>query len=574
MRTWATFLVLLLLLTGCTASTPGEAPQSPPPASAQAPAAGDSHPVQAGTVPTRVPRLLLDLPVGDSPDRPGVLPSRVGGVAERGPLALAVENGLIYLADAAVNRIRVYDLQGGQAGAISAPWLDDQVVDLATAPAGLVVASPGVRYLVDRDGRLLEVGDAPQATGWTIHEGKGPFPIGEDRFGNQYLRQAPDEGGLVIRRVSPDGRAVSADAAGLGEVRDWYISRDGALYALAYQWGTEGLERARVFEVLPSVTVSSGPGGVDPYPAPEVAGYTLPQSLRLTADDWPVLDVTAEVDRWNLWQLLAGATPVEDPDAPAADWGPRNRSVAIEARLPDGSALALSVRNDELTLDGRRYRIPFPDAVWATVEHLRLSAESLDAALGDAATVRIVLPDLPGMERELAAAERDRIRRSLAGAVPASNAAGPQPLDPPFPRYALELEGEGWSATLVLRGERHLQRKDGGSALHSGELTGLVAELLPVPAMAPDDVGYLYLADRLDIGDGHDLTRWKNTVVRYLIGAQTAVTGYQGDDAFTLTFWVNGEPLAVDVDETGFTYRGAHYPRMGLTALSALQGVP
>lgn len=580
MRTWAVLLCLLLVLAGCAARTPeGAGGNSSPVSGTPAPGSGESSGTAGpgpGAVRAGEPRLILDLAPGEDPDVPGQLPSRVGGIAHRGPLALAVEGSSLYLVDAAKSRIMEYDLRGRLAGTIPTPWLDDQLVDLAVSPWGLVVTLPRVQYTVADDGRLLEVSARSWAADPQPDPGKGPWPIGKDRHGFLYDRDARSTTEPVVRRLDRDGRPVaSLPIRELGEVHDWYISRDGGLYALTYLWGQDGIERVRAFEVFPPLTISSGPGGMDPIPAPAVLGHPLPPHIRLSTADWPPLAVAAEADRWSIWQLLASAEPIGEAEGPFSDWGPRNRNLSIDATLNDGSTLSMTVRNDELHLAGMRYRIPFYDGLYAVVDHLRLSAEALQAALTEADSVRLALLDLPGVERELTPQERDQLRRSLAGVIPASNAAGPQPLDPPFPRYGIRLEGTDWQATLLLHGERYLDREGGGSALHDGELFRVVRELLPVPPLEPADAGYLYLADRLEIGQGSDLTRWKNTVVRMLVGPEV-VTGYQGGSAepFLLTFWVKGEPVEVRVDADGFTYRGVHYPHRGLWVIPSLQGVP
>jgi hypothetical protein len=155
------------------------------------------------------------------------------------------------------------------------------------------------------------------------------------------------------------------------------------------------------------------------------------------------------------------------------------------------------------------------------------------------------------------------------------SAAGPKPLEPPFPQYGIHLAGKDWKGTLVLSADRYIQTGFGGSVLHSGELASLVKGLLPVPQQKPSDVGYLYLADKLEIGQGTDLTRWKNNVVRSLINARVLPDRRPStEEPFTLIFRVKGERLAVQVDADGFTYAGKRYPGSALTDIIHLQGVP
>jgi hypothetical protein len=301
-----------------------------------------------------------------------------------------------------------------------------------------------------------------------------------------------------------------------------------------------------------------------------VIGHQLPTRIRLTFADWAPVEVTAEADRWNIWQLLAAVVPAEGPEPGADYWG-----FGIEATLPDGSILPMQVRHDELRLGGRRYQIPFYEGLNGVIHRLRFSEEALKNAVSVASSVRVAIVDLPGVERELTTAERERLHQSLTGAIPVISAAGPQPLEAPFPQYGIHLAGKEWKGTLLLSADRYIRAGFDGSALHTGELARLVKGSLPVPQQKPSDVGYLYLADTLEIGQGNDLTRWKNTVVRGLTNARV-LPGYQPSigEPFTLTFRVKGESFAVQVDADGFTYAGKRYPGSGLTEMIHLQGVP
>lgn len=583
-RISALLLCLLLLLGGCANPAPEggsstSSPSAPSPGApgSGTPAAGSGSPSPAPAPPAPVvaqPRLILDLPLGDDPDQPGQLPSRVGGISPRGPLALAAADaGSLYLIDAAKSRILQYNLgQGSLAGTIPVPWMDDQMADLAVSPFGLVVTLFNAEHTIGVDGRFLAISPvAPPPTGQIRDAGKGPWSLGTDRAGNRYEWAMSDPRGLIAGRVSSDGSQLASVPIGeLGEVRDWFVSRDGGLYALTYQWGDEKIERARVYEVLAPAGISSGPGGMDPTPAPVVLGHPLPTRIRLTFADWAPLAITAEADRWNIWQLLAAVEPTDGPDPWADDQG-----FQIVATQPDGSTLSMEVRQNELRVGGKRYRIPWPDGLNAVVQHIRFSEASLKAAFTEASSVRAAMVDLPGAERELTAEERERLRQCLTGVLPVSMAAGPHPLEPPFPQYGIHLEGKGWKGTLLLRGDRYIRATSGGAALHSGELTRYVTALVPVPELQPGDVGYLYLADRLELGQGTDLTRWKNTVVRRLVEAQVN-PGYRprNTESFALTFWVKGEKLTVKIDVDGFTYRGNRYPGSALTEIIYLQGVP
>lgn len=95
-----------------------------------------------------------------------------------------------------------------------------------------------------------------------------------------------------------------------------------------------------------------------------------------------------------------------------------------------------------------------------------------------------------------------------------------------------------------------------------------------MPDFRPEDVAYLYLADRVEIGDGGDITRWKNTIVRHLLQVTPLQAGSPWKGAVTFTFHVKGEKRVVTVDASGFTYAGQRYDVPGLNHLIHLQGVP
>lgn len=556
------------------AQTPGPAPSPvPSPAPATGPASEPAAPVK------ETPRLLLDLTLGDAPDQPGSMPGRVGGISPRGPLAMAAEWGSIYLMDQAKGQVLHYadgrpadrtpDYAGGPADRTPVPWLDEQADDLRISPWGLVLTVGQTEYTVARNGKLLGIrslaaGSAPAA------DQKGLVQLlGKDGMGNLY--ELAVGSGRIARRVSKDGAVLAeASVTELGEIRDWYMGRDGSLYAMTWQWGQDRIDRIRVYEVLPTVTFSSPPGGVDPPIPPVLAGHPVPSRIHLSLPDWAPLEISSEVDCWNIWWLLATASPADDPLAGDPAW-----QVTMDADFPDGSTLTLHIQDGYLLLEGTRYRVGEFGALRSIIEALRLSEQGVQIALDAAESVRIAIDDLPGVEQELSWAQRQALRESLTGAMAVNPYTPPQPLERPSPQYAIRLKGRNWEGSLLLVGDLHLVKPQGRALLISGRTSALVREWLPVPNLAPDQVGYLYLADRLEIGQGNDLTQWKNTVVRQLIQARfdPGVRPFFREP-FTLTFWVKGEQRTVEVDTEGFTYAGKRYPGSGLTNMMSLQGVP
>ena len=569
-------ICLLLLVSGCAEpAVPSASTKAPGPGNASGTAntsdtSTPSRPApQPAALVTGTPRLLLNLPLGDEPNQPGSMPGRVGGVSPRGPVAVAAEWGSIFLVDQAKGRVLRY-ADGRLAGSVPVPWLDAQGDDLRISPFGLVPIVSGVEYTIASNGQLLDV--RPLSTDGTpgADQGKGPTPLGKDGAGNLYEWGMGDRG-PVARRVSKEGSVLTVvSLEGIGEIRDWCMGRDGSLYALTWQWGKDRIDRVKVYEIFPTVTFSSPPGGVDPPTPPVVLGRPIPSRIRLRFPDWAPLEVDGDIDRWSLWRLLATASPAADPPAGEPAW-----HVTMEAGFPDGSTLTLDIRDDWLTVEGARYRVGLSEALRSLVEALRHSEKGVKGALDAAQRVRIAIEDLPGVEQELSPAQREELRESLTGTMAVNSYTPPQPLERPFPQYAIHLKGASWEGTLRLVGNRHLMNPSGGAVVHSGRTATLVKGWLPVPDLRPDQIGYLYLADRLEIGQGTNLTRWKTSVVRQLIHARfdpSARPAFQ--EPLTLTFWVKGEERTVQVDTEGFTYAGKRYRGSGLTGMVSLQGVP
>lgn len=557
LRTVAAALCLLLLLAGCTKPSAPREP-TPPPA---------GPPSSAEPVRYEAPRLLLDLPLGNDPDQPGGLPSRVGGVSPRGPLALAARHaGAIYLLDQAKGRVLYYE-QGKLTEQFATPWVDDQVGDLRLVPEGLVVAGAYQEFTLE-GGRIVDIRQQAPPAEPVIDMGKGPYLLGTD--GTHRYERVMGNTGPILRRVSQAG-AVLAEVPfeDRGEFIDWAITPQGGVYALVWRWGNDAIERALVYEMLPPLAEPTAAAPPTEPPAPSLFNRPVPARIRLLAPDWDPVEVTDEVDRWNLWRLLATAGPA------TGQMTPQHQKVArLEAGFADGSSLTMEIYPDLIAVEGSLYSVGLYPGLHRQVASLIYSRKGLAAALKDAQSASVTLADLPGVEKALSPFQRKQLSESLKDVIPVSPYSAPRPLEPPFPQYAIRLEGEGWKATLLLRGDRHLALGWEGAVAHSGRLASRVRSWLPVPELKAEEVAYLYLADRLEIGPGNDLTRWKATVVRRLLNLQPAQNAAFFKEPLTLTFYVKGEKRIVQVDAGGFTYAGKRYALPGLTDLACLQGVP
>lgn len=518
-------LLCLLIVAGCAQPSTPPDPEPPKP----------QVPTEA---PTGSPHLLLTLPLGEEQEQPGRLPSRVGGVSPRGPLALAVaEPSTLYLLDAARGRILRYE--GGElVQGLLTPWATEWGGDLRLEDGGLVMTSERLEVTLAPDGRILD------------------------------LRSLPYQEVVPVDRAALAGLPLPAE----GDLVDWFETPAGGIYSLSWLWGREGIETALVHELRPPATAPAGDAGAElptgPDRGPGLFNRPVPSRIILRFPDWAPVEVTDPVARWNLWRLLATAGPAAHPPVPGS------HHVRLEADFPDGDSLVLDLRGDDLVVEGVRYTVGAPGAMHSLIDALRSSEAGLTGALTAADSVTVILADLDGVERPLTPAERRQLSESLRGAIAVNPFSAPQPLEAPFPQYKIHLEGDAWKGELILKGERHLQLAHGGAAVHSGELAALVRAWLPVPALTPDQVGYLFRADRLEIGQGNDLTRWKNTVVRRLLHPPSGEVQVTYPEPFTLTFYVDGEALTVRVDRDGFIYNGKRYPGAGLTDLQGLQGVP
>ncbi len=558
LRRTAATLLIGLLLSSCTspALPPDEVKQEPGPAVA-APASPSSH----------TPHLLLDLALGDDPQQPGWTPERVGGIPASGPRDLLVDDQgtTVTLLDQAKGRLLHYQDEK-LVGSVALPWLYDEAGDLRrTGTGGYTVTSRIYDIMIDEDGRILDIRPAPAGIRDETLAGKAEaVTIGTDRYGNRYERE-PAEPGFLVRRIGTEGQELARGTSPTDSwVIDWHVNESGGVYVLTAPTAAP-LDRAQVQMLLPPVGgEGQAPSAATPEP-PVFLGRPLPERIRLTGGNGLPVDVTGEVDRWNIWKLLGRAQPSQVPVP--HDLVPTR----LTAFFADGEPLQIDLYGDQVALGGQVYAVG--SELDRLADALRLSPAALAQALGAATSAQVALEDLTGAARDLSPAEREELKALLARATPVAPEAAPQPLEPEFPRYGIRLSGEGWSAGIILSGEHHLIQTHGGALAVAGPLGETLRGWLPIPELSADDPASLFLAEKLEIAPGNDLTRWKNSVVRMLVGV-TRPQESPFSQPLTLIFTVDGERRMVLIDETGFTYAGQRYERPRLLSITGFQSVP
>lgn len=520
-------------------------------------------------------RQVLDLTIGVEPDQPGFAPGRVGGVPDRGPLAVAADGSSIFLADQAKGRILQYE-NGQLSRIIPTPWMEEQAVNLYLVPEGIEVRGPYERFTIDLTGRILEA-----ERRYAPEEEQVRFTaadLGTDRFGNHYTRGITAEG-TQCQRVAPDGQVLAEGLLGpadaKGEMADWFLTEDGGLYVLFWlEWPAVNTG-VRVYEVLPPVAEAKGNDGPSEPPAdptaPTFKGYPVPTEIRLFSPNWAPYLITREVDLWNVWQLLASSARTDAEP-------PRGESLLaqLEVTLPGPDYVAVDLYPSYAVIEGERYVLNHAEALRALLGAMQHSSLGLTEALGAASEIWVESPDLPGASLRLSREQVAELALLLQQAYPVNRYTPPQPLEAPFPRYRLSLGAQAWIGQMELRGDYLLPERNTlpATAAYVSGISELVSRWLPVPDLPDGSVYDLFLAERLEIGEGVDLTRWKNTVVRHLLGKEQHYGEVVNQEPFTLTFYVQGEPRVVQVDTEGFTYGGKRFEGSRLTDLVQLQGVP
>lgn len=533
---------------------------------------------------------LLDLPLGPEVDRPGATPERVGGISPQGPLSFATGPGeSIYLLDSARGRILKYG-NGRLKKVIDAPFLEEAPGSLLIHNGLIYVRDGRVEYEIAEDGRIRRMGFTGEGAIYPRPRPAGPILSRADETGNGYNAEYVS-GVWTVRRVDGRGRETARAPAPPGVV-DWYVSPEGGVYALTWTYdsglthdsGT--ITRAAVHRVLAPVRAleESSPDhevtGSAAEP-PIALGYPAPHFLQVRTPGWPATEIRDPVVINNLWRLLSHLGKPE----PVPEWLRASKDLTtftVTAHLPGGAGPEFLFGDHGIVAGDRYYQGSPAAAASSLLASMVFSPVNLMLVVASG-PVWVTIPDLPGIARELTATERRQLGDAiLAGSFRAGRHEPPQPLEDPFPRYALRigLKGGG-EATATLAGDRYLYLRGRGVAVaHRGQVARLVREWLPVPTepkVRPDEVAYLYGATSLTIAQGgyaQDLTRWKATVVRALLGASPTDSTPVSGEPLLLTFTVAGKPHEVIVTEEGFSYGGKDYRRPGLLWLAHLQGVP
>lgn len=560
-RILASTLLAVALLSGCAQTPPPvETPVSPP-------AVQNPPPVYSSE-----PRLLLNLPVGSQANRPALFPGRVGGVSERGPITFAVTgSGEVHLLDAAGSRLLVY-ADGKLTRSIHLPWLGENGARLLWLGDQYLLTDGGT-YVFTRQGHLVHYENPGGPDLYSnlrpavAYTGKDALDLGADAQGRRYERVVAQDGSFRVIRKGADGQPTASVSVPPHQPADWYLTPGGGLYLLAWD---PAAARVQVWELF-------GPGADSVAPSLRIApaepvafGLPVPQKIELIPSDWKPMTLSEPAELFGLWVLLARMRPesMAHPEKAAPH-------VLLRLTLPGGATEEVRLEGYAAFHEGRGYTgSGLSEAAGRLIYGLLFSPDRLQAALAEA-EVTAVIRDLPGAQLRLTAAQKAELAAALRDARPAPYLATPQPLEDPFPRYGLRLRGEGWQGLVQLRGEQHVALER-WSALRVDERAGrLLTTWLPVGELPAGSLERLYLAERLEMEGGGDLTRWKQTVVRNLLGlGQTR----QGTPTYTApiryTFYLDGQAHRVDVDREGFEHAGSRYLIPNLTDMAGLAGVP
>ena len=554
-RSICILLILSLILQGCGAAR-GEAPRT---------------------------TSILTVNTGTALDSPASSSSRVGGVSPLGPVSMAVTgDGTLVLLDSVRHRLLLYKQQR-LVRRVALPFLDEQAGLLMADGDLIYVTSDNIAFAVDLDGRIQRIsakgttGLYPRDRGVVAHLGKGEtVSVGHDRYGNTYTRTLDNDGYLITRQSGGKTQAAREP----GDTVDVYVADDGAVYTLSWAWDQDAITAVSVSRVMEPVTVSfwqrvlgRGSAGKETRseqaPAPRVMlTKGLPNSIVVERQGAPPQEfgsATAPVLIHNLWRFLSLMEP--------AGVVPGKAFYRVRAAAED-----FMLWSEIVVTGGKAYYWPGRGAIQMLDEAVYAPAV-LSRLAGDQGASLAIL-DLPGRTVALTGQQSDQVAGALAQTFPGGRYEPPQPLEPSFPEYAVQitpaLPGAG-PVTLRLVGEYFWTSSGGTVLVDDGRLARLVKGLLPLPELRAGSVEWLYRASSVKIVSGgrpNDLTRWKNTVVRALLGlGETGAPGF-AMEAFDLVFVVDGREEKVRVTAEGFTYRGVQHRRPGLTTLASLMGVP
>ncbi len=542
------------------------------------------------------PIAVLSLKTGIASDSPASSSPRVGGVPSLGPTSIAVaDDGSILLLDAVRHRLLFYRRQN-LVRTVPLPFLDESAGHLLAYGDLVYVTSLDMAYAVDQDGRIRQISAKgqedlyPTARGWATHLEKGEtLSLGRDRYGNTYTRLF-DEDAYVISRQSGGGTQVAREPGG---AVDTYVAGDGAVYVLTWTYTDGMVSEVTVTRIMEPIVLSLWqralrriiPGtdktpdqpaapGKPPIPGtpgsnaqPVVPPGSGPSSIIVERQGLPPVEFSATTDAVliaNLWQYLSLIQPARvEPGQPF-----------YRVRTATGDFMLWS---EIVVTGGKAYYWPGRGAI-QMLDAALFSPASL-SRLAATSQVSARIEDLPGRSARLTGSQTAQLAKALAVAFPGGRHEPPQPLEPEFPQYSIFMRSLSGTepVTLKLVGDRYWVSPGGTVLVDDGGLARLVRTVIPIPELKPGTLEWLYRATRLALVSGgrpNDLTRWKNTVVRALLGVgEQGAPGFPME-GFDLVFTVNGSEERVSVTAQGFTYRGVPYRRQGLTTLAGLIGVP
>jgi hypothetical protein len=562
--------VVIVLGSALVACEPVAAP-SPSPSAVPSPIASPLPIAREET-----PRALLSVPYAPpSIEGLGATTGRVGGISPRGPASLAVdENDRIYVWDQARLRVVVFE-SGKYLRSVPLPYVERSATALLVDGDRfyLRAASPlsaTIEYEIDATtGALLRVTTEgvlyPRLRGALL--GAPPYSLGADAAGNAYVLASTTTeryerrgaGGILLAYATEPLPQKGIDA---------YIRADGALYELAADYG--GVGSVYVYALLAPAAAARPQTPVRPSTTvPMAFGRPVPDRMTASLAGAGSLDLDAPT-RMAVWMLASLAK--ERTDLAAAPQDP-----PFVARWNDGSRLEIVTSSGLLFADGKIYLGP-PTAYEQLAAYVLASPSRLAALAARGATVRIA--DLSGVQRALTTGEVGELRDSLSRSFSVSEGELPGVLEPPFPLYEIVLG----DAVVRLRGDDYGsvgEQLRTGAFAHDGTLDDLAHRWLPVPALSPNDIRSLFLADHVVLdqaerGGPQDITRWKASIVRTLSGLTPSTQPELAQlTPFTFTFEFAGlRTETVQVRAGEFTYRGRAVPLAGALNLSLFGGVP
>lgn len=572
--------LLALVLTAafavsCVSSTPPQVEKPTPTSTASLPTSAATPPSPPGALRTETPAVLLDVQVAPAVDHPGVTTPRPGGGSQNGPTALAVDGaGSMYLWDEARLRIVVYEKGGRYARDIPLPSVSPEAEALLIHAGRLYLrekpfSDSTLEYEVDLvTGRVLRVASGPASiyprtrVGRALRLPGAQLDLGGDALGFRY-RYDQSTSTRLLQRLDASGNVLvqSVDPVSPFLV-DTYVASDGALYGLVDRALADG--HVYVYRLLSSAGGAPAEQAAAEGPAPVIAGVRVPDDVAVIYVGLPGAKLAAR-EREVLWRTLALTRPTPD----------QHRITPIlrfQATWSDGRKSEIASDGHVATIDGVTQTPVLPGldtlAAWS-------ASRPADLAFHASRGTVVQIPDFTEgaatTTRYLTRTEADALVAAIGGSVWERERAVPRPLEDPVPRVHLTLGG---IVTLQPVGTNHLALGRSGGLAAPG-LETLVRSL--APAAPTTGIAALYGATALTITDrtgAQDLSRWKATVVRALLGAETHPPG-EPTATFTLAFTLpGGRREEVAVDEGGFTYLGRRYARAGLTYLLGLRGVP